>query len=311
MLIEERILRLLNEAKYDGILQSEIVERLSVSKSRVSEILNHLESKGEIVRKIETGKSYRVWISKYYPFGEFIRIGILKSTEYSPLISSLDADFVIYENAIDLTRDLILEKIDVAASPLITQIMFGIMMKNIRIFNVIAENGSGIVFGKKKNKIFGTTEMSAMEVNLKAVKRKFNIKAFRYYTSPEKMVEDLRKIEGVAIWEPYISMIERNKVYFNEIIGDYPCCTIAANDIALKCKRDKIEELLNKIQRKRGGFDSKKISDILGFDEEVIKKSVKSYNFNPDYSIDEILKYLKKGGIEMSRESLIKIFENL
>ncbi len=309
MLIEERLLRLLKDAKYDGILQSEIVKALGVSKSRVSEILSYLEKKGVIVRKIEIGKSYRVWLSRYYPFGELIRVGILKSTEYAAIISSVSYDVLIYDNAIDLTRDLVLEKVDVAASPLVTQVMFGIMMKNLKIFNVIAENGSGVVFGDKKNGIFGTTEMSAMEMNLKAVRDRLDVRCFRYFASPEKMIANLKGVEGIAIWEPFISMIKRDKIYFDEIIGNYPCCTIAANKNALKSKKEQVEEVVRDVQK--GKIDVKRTSEILAFDKEIVENSVKSYNFNPDYSVNEILSYLRRGGIEISKESLINIFEYL
>lgn len=305
-MLEEKIMKLLRDVKYDGILQSEIVKNLRASKSRVSEILKVLEEKGIVSRKIELGKSYRVWLSRYYPYGDRLRVGILKSTEYSVLISSTDAEFIVYDNAIDLTRDLIMNRVDVAASPLITQILFGIMMKNIRIFNVVAENGSGIVFGQGKG-VYGTTEMSAMEINLKAVRDVIPIKRIEYYTSPERMVENLSRLEGIAIWEPYISIAGGEKIYFKEIIGDTPCCTIAVNEIAIRNKEDSINDLLEK----KRGIDFKKVSEILGFEEELVRRSVKSYNFNPDYSLEEIRRHLKRGGIDLSRESLIKLFENL
>uniref|UniRef100_A0A7C4W4E3 Uncharacterized protein n=1 Tax=Geoglobus ahangari TaxID=113653 RepID=A0A7C4W4E3_9EURY len=307
-MLEDKILKLLEDVKYEGILQGEIVKKLRASKSRVSEILKILENQGVIVRNVEVGKSYRVWLARYYPYGDRLRLGILKSTEYSMVISAVDADFIVYENAIDLTRDLIMNRVDVAASPLITQVLFGIMMKNIRIFDVVAENGSGIVFGEGKG-LFGTSEMSAMEINLKAVRNEIPIRQIEYYSSPEKMIENLSRLEGIAIWEPYISMIENEKIYFKEIIGDTPCCTIAANEIAIKKKDDKINELLDKLKKCR--IDFKKVSNILGFNEKLVRDSVKSYNFNPDYSLDEVVKYLKRGGIDLSRESLVKLFENL
>ncbi len=307
-MLEDKILKLLEDVKYEGILQSEIVKKLKASKSRVSEILKILEDYGVIMRNIEVGKSYRVWLTRYYPHGDRLRIGILKSTEYSVVISAVDADFIVYENAIDLTRDLIMNRVDLAVSPLVTQVLFGIMMKNIRIFDVVAENGSGIVFGEG-NGSFGTTEMSAMEINLKAVRDKISIRQIEYYSSPEKMIEDLSRLEGIAIWEPYISMVENEKIYFRDIIGDTPCCTIAANEIAIKKKEEGINELLDKLKKCK--IDFKKVSNTLGFNEKLIKNSVRNYNFNPDYSLGEILRHLKRGGIDLSRESLVKLFENL
>ena len=306
-MLAEKILKILEDVKYDGILQSEIVRKLNASKSRVSEVLKAFEDMGVIVRRIEAGKSYRVWLSRYYPHGERLRVGILKSTEYSVVISSLDADFIVYDNAIDLTRDLIMNRVDAAVSPLVTQVLFGIMMKNIKILNVVAENGSGIVFGGERNGVFGSTEMSAMEINLKAVRDRIRIRRIVYYDSPERMVGDLGRLEGIAIWEPYITMAEGEKVYFNEIIGDVPCCTIAVHENAVKEKG----EAIDKLREVRGRIDCRKVSSVLGFDEKLVKNSVKSYRFNPDYSLDEILRHLRRGGIDLSRESLAKLFENL
>lgn len=306
-MLEKKILEILEERKFEGILQSELVRVLNASKSRVSEVLKSLEERGTIVRRKEAGRNLRIWLSEYSK--SKVKIGILRASEYSKLISSGDFSFIVYENAIDLTRDLALGRIEFGASPLVTQIMFAVMMKNIRILCVVAENGSGVVFGDERNGIFATTEMSAMEMNLRATREEMGVKSFRYCDSPECLLYSIAEVEGIAIWEPYFSWIDRDKVPFNEIGDDFPCCTLAVNQNFLSENREDVETLVRNI--KGASIDFEKVSGVLGFDVRLIERSVRSYNFSPEYTVREIEEYLKKGGVEISRESLSGVFEYL
>ena len=306
-MLEEKIIEVLEDRKFEGILQSELAKMLKASKSRVSEILKNLESDGEIVRKREVGKNYRVWLTKYSEGA--VKIGILRAVEYAKLISSGNYSFIVYKNAIDLTRDLALGRIDICASPLITQVLFGIMMKNIRIFGVIAENGSGVVFGEEKNGIFATTEMSAMEMNLRVVRERLGVQAFRYCDSPECLLSSLSKAEGIAIWEPYFSSIKRDKIPFKELIGDFPCCTLAINTSFFEKRKEEAENILKNV--KRAEIDTDAVSRVLNFTRSEIENSIKSYKFNPDYSIEDILNYLRRAGIGITMESISHIFKEI
>ncbi len=306
-MLEKRILGVLEERKFEGILQSELVKVLNASKSRVSEVLKELEDRGIVVRKKEAGKNLRIWLSRYSK--DRIKVGILRASEYARLISSGDFSFIVYGNAIDLTRDLALGRIEFGASPLITQVMFGIMMKNIRVLGVVAENGSGVVFGDERNGVFATTEMSAMEMNLRATRERLGVSSFRYCDGPECLINSLADVEGVAIWEPYFTTADREKIPFSEIVGDFPCCTLAVNMNFMEENESAASQILKGMRSSR--IDAEKVAGVLGFDERVIRESVKSYRFAPDYSVEEIERYLKRSGVEISRESLSSVFEYL
>ena len=306
-MLEKKVLEILERRGFEGILQSELVRELNASKSRVSEVLKSLEEKGTVVRRREAGKNLRIWLSKYSK--DRVKIGILRATEYAKLISSGDFSFIVYGNAIDLTRDLALGRIEFGASPLVTQIMFGVMMKNIRILGVVAENGSGVVFCDEKNGVFATTEMSAMEINLRVTRERLGVRSFRYCDSPECLLSSVESVEGIAIWEPYFSRIEREKVPFSEIGGDFPCCTLAANQNFLRENEDVAEKIVRDMKAVAIDFD--RVSEVLGFDKREIEESVGSYRFSPDYSLREIRDYLKRGGVEISKESLSGVFEYL
>ncbi len=305
-MLEDRILRILEERKFDGILQSDLPKILNASKSRISELLSDLEKQGIIIRKKEAGKNLKVWLKEYSEGST--KIGVLKAVEYAKLISSGDYTFIIYSNAIDLTRDLALGKIDIGASPLVTQVMFGVMMKTIAIKTVVAENGSGIVFGDATNKIFATTEMSAMEMNLRAVRDKLGIKGFMYCQSPDCLISSLPEVEGIAIWEPYFTSIKRDKISFKELEGNYPCCTLGFNKNYLQKNEEFVKMFLRDFEKAE--VDVEKVSVLFGFDETDVKKSLKSYKFNPSYEFEDLVEYMKRGGIEISTESLSSVFQD-
>ncbi len=306
MMLEDRILRLLEERKFDGILQAELPELLNASKSRISEVLTNLELEGIVVRKKEAGKNLKVWLKEYSEGST--KVGILKAVEYAKLVSSGEYSFIIYRNAIDLTRDLALGKIDIGASPLATQILFGVMMKTIKVRCVVAENGSGVVFGDSDNGIFATTEMSAMEMNLRAVRDRFDIKSFRYCQSPECLISSLSEVEGVAIWEPYFSSLDREKTPFRELEGDYPCCTLAFNTEYLRKNPDESEKFIEDFESAE--INVEKISSLFEFSEKDVRRSLRSYRFNPRYELNDIIEYMRRGGIEISYESLSAVFQD-
>ncbi len=305
-MLEDRIIRLLEERRFDGILQAELPELLNASKSRISEVLTNLELEGVIVRKKEAGKNLKVWLKEYSEGST--KVGVLKAVEYAKLVSSGEYSFIIYRNAIDLTRDLALGKIDIGASPLATQILFGVMMKTIKIRCVVAENGSGVVFGESDNGIFATTEMSAMEMNLRAVRDRFIIRGFRYCQSPECLISSLSEVEGIAIWEPYFSSLDREKIPFRELEGDYPCCTLAFNTEYLRRNSEASEKFVQDFERAE--INVKKVASLFKFEENDVRKSLRSYRFNPEYELADIAEYMKRGGIEISTESLSAVFQD-
>ncbi|MBE8538965.1 DUF7343 domain-containing protein [Geoglobus acetivorans] len=303
-MFEEMVVEILKGRKFDGALQTELVEITGASKSRISEILTKLEKEGRIVRKKETGKNYRVWLREYSE--SRIKVGILRATEYVKLISAGDYEFIVYSNALELTRDLALGRIEFAASPIITQVMLGITMKSFKIAGIVAENGSGVVFGDKTNGVFATTEMSAMEMNLRAIRNRLGVREFKYCDSAECLVSSLESVNGSAIWEPYFTIAERHKIPFSEMAGDFPCCSLAVNLSFLKESEEDVEMFIRNTRKVVSNYE--KASRVLGFDEDVVKKTVKSYKFNPDYSVEEICRIIGKSGFEISKKSLESVF---
>ncbi len=317
MSAEERILKLLKDRKEEGILQSEIVSELGLSKSTVSEILRRLEEEGVVVRERVAGKSMRVWLSEYSPkpVRGLIRVGVLRASEYPHVLlacEDLGARVKVFESAIDLTRALAFGSIDVGVSPFVTQTLFALTLRSIRIHRIVAYNGSGVVMKEdiKRCKRFATSELSAMESNLKLFLERLGILdvEFKYFSSPETMIDRFRKCEfdAMAIWEPYFTMMDYYKIEFREVIGDFPCCSLASN-VQFQ-DRGLLESFLNKLEGYAKDFDRRKgariVARVMGFDEDIVLKSFDSYCFSADPCDFE---FLENYGLKLTDEIVRKI----
>ncbi len=301
----EKIKQVLEGAGEEGVLQSEIPALTGLSKSTVSETLSILEEEKEIVRKKVSGKSYRVWLVKYYPepVEGVARVGILRASEYPRVVRAskkLNAHVRVYGSSIELTKDLVRGIVDIAASPFITQAFFGILMKNITIVRKVAMNGGGLVFSGVESDYWGCSEFSAMERNLR---KYFELKGegkIRYFRSPESMIKSLGELKAIAIWEPYFTMLEGKKELFSEQLGDYLCCTLAVNNSFAEQNSDLLESFLTEFDRARvGKKDGEALAELIGFPAEIIVKSFESYDFYPEQEFKrEELKELRFGGLE-------------
>jgi predicted transcriptional regulator len=302
MRAEERILSLLEASKNRGELQSEIARKLNLSKSTVSEILSALEEKKAVIRAEISPKSYRVWLTKYYPqpIPGVMRIGILKASEYVRVVSAgrkVGAIFRIYRNGIEATKDLVHGVVDVVASPLITQAFFGVLMKNIKIFRAVAMNGSGVAFSVGKG--FGCSEFSTMERILRKFMKARGIdERIKFFDSPEDMISELPNLYGIAIWEPYLSMLGSVE-HFDTVLGDFVCCSLAVNEDFLEINKDLFDKFLEKYDNSSPKEGVEPLAELTGFSKDLIARSLSSYEF--DVGFEEVKKdigELRFGGIE-------------
>jgi predicted transcriptional regulator len=305
---ESKIVHLLKSRREEGILQSEIHVELNLSKSTVSEIISKLEEERVAVRKKVTSKSYRVWLAEFSPkpVEGIVRIGILRASEYPKVVKTaekLNYYVRVFESGIELTKSLVSGYVDIAASPLVTQAFFGVLMKNIRIFRIVAMNGSGVVLSNPESDCFGCSEFSTMERNLR---RYLQIKGFkaniRYFKSAEDMVKNLREVRGVAIWEPYLTMLsEYKREMFSEVFGDFVCCTLATNNEFVELNSEEFGRFIDEYDSSRVvKTDAERLSQIIRFDKKVVEKSFSNYIFDVEQRDDLIereLEFLKLGSL--------------
>lgn len=292
---KERVISILKEK--GSLPQSELLRLSGLSKSRLSEILSELEKEGIISRRRILGKNLEVSLSPT----RFLRLGIIRAAEYPfimPFIKKMeDMGYIIsvkiYENGIDLTRDLVTGRIDLGFSPVITQLIFSTIFGNIKIIAGGAKGGGGIV-GKACNKI-ASTVMSSMEIwAFNEVKDAEIIPS----NSPDEMINYLERgiVNGIAIWEPYLSILEK-RGYKTHRFAPLHCCTLAVRGNLDYEKIKRIyEEAFSWFKLSMDRWISS-YSNLLNVDYNILKEASKNYEFDEYLDLKEFKNRLKSLGV--------------
>jgi predicted transcriptional regulator len=282
-------------SKNSSLLQTDLVKLSGMSKSRVSEILSELEKEGIISRKVIAGKSLEVFLKS-----KVIKIGIIKAAEYPFIIPfykklkdiGYSPNIIIYNNGIDVTRDLALGKIDIGFSPVISQIIFSKVF-DIKIIAGGAKGGAGIV-GESCE--IGSTVLSSMETWTMADFKDARIVPFN---SPEDLISNFqeKKIKSIAIWEPYLSILKDQGNKISHVFEPVHCCTMA-----IKSSLDE-EKIKNLYESSFSQFLESKdrwipeYANLIGEDYVVMSKAINNYEFDSYLDLNEVYKYLKKSNI--------------
>ncbi len=333
--VKDKILNLLRDRGSEGILQGEISKILRCSRSTISEILTEMLKSGKIVRKSIGGKIYRIWLLDYAPFPvkKLIRIGILRATEYPHVLltvkdlkkANVNIKLKIFDNALEATNALAVGYLDIAYTPLITQVLYALLLRSIKIFAGCGFNGSGLVV-KNENfleLVYGCSELSTMEMNLKLFLKTRNIDPsqveIRYFNNPERMVESFTndEISALSIWEPYLSLFRgKFKVYnFENTFGKFPCCTLAANTRFIKTNQDLFKKFLKKYCENTDELSRRKdeaiklTAEVLGFPHTLVNLSFGRFLYDYRLNQDDIVETLKKFGMFLTKQSLSEILE--
>ncbi len=290
-MVKEKVLKILEERKSEGIVQSELLKLLKVSKSYLSEILSELEYSDKIIRK-RIKKDYVIYLRNYYkdePEKDYIKIGFIKALEYFyliPIIEKLRNRYRIliktFDNGIEVLKGLINNIIDVALAPLPTVLIFNIIYKNmLKILPYGSIGGSHLIlrrsiesYDKTGEVKFGTTPLSSMEQFLIRILENFglNLDNVRivYYTSADKMVKDFNKkyLDGISIWMPYSMDLKNVFEYEYSKIFEIPCCIFVTRSTINEKTRENLIEILNELN----------INNLMKNRKEILMKFIKLSN---------------------------------
>ncbi|EWG07764.1 MAG: marR family transcriptional regulator [Candidatus Aramenus sulfurataquae] len=289
---KDLLLRIL--AERGSLPQSELVRLSGLSKSRVSEILSELEREGLIDKRVLAGKNLEISLKRS------IRIGIIRAAEYPfviPFYKKLKENgfipkLVVYENGVELTKDLALGKIEIGFSPVVTQLIFSKAFP-IKIVAGGAKGGAGVVGEGCK---VGSTVLSSMEVWTLSEIKNAQIVPFN---SPEEMIRALRegKVGSIAIWEPFFSTLRANGFKVSHVFEPIHCCTMGVREGVddEKIKRIYEESFTWFLESKDRWIPD--YANLLGEDYNVMAKAVQSYTFDSYLDLREVERNLKKSGI--------------
>ncbi|BBG23927.1 DUF7343 domain-containing protein [Sulfuracidifex tepidarius] len=259
--------------------QSRLKEITGLSKSRLSEILSELEKEGEISREKIIGRNLSVSLRNS------LRIGIINAAEYPFIIpfykkvkeKGYNPKLEVYSDGVSLTKDLVLGKLEVVMSPLVTQIFFNRIFGNITILSGGAKGGGGIV-GENCGKV-GSTFISSMEAWTLEYCKEADIVHMR---SPTELIEklDRKEVDAVAIWEPYLTLLKSRGIKVNYFEHEH-CCTLAIRKDVTKAEEIKriYEESFSEFLSSKERWISD-YSNFLNFDHNVLSDAVKTYEFD-------------------------------
>jgi predicted transcriptional regulator len=114
------------------------------------------------------------------------------------------------------------------------------------------------------------------------------------------MVANLVELRGIAIWEPYVTILSDREVeMFSDVLGDYVCCTLAANKDFLRVNQDLFEEFLDSFDS--GRKNVRKLAQLIEMDYRTVKKSISSYILDVEQRkefAERELEFLRLGGVE-------------
>lgn len=326
--IIQKILDILSKNP-EGIQQSQLPNLLNISKSYLSIILKDLEKQG-LVQRIKIGTTYIVKPLQIYhkPSGRILRMGIVWSSEYlflgyfvKMVKDSMDIEIEvnIYPNAIQTITEMIKGNIDIALSPLITELYGYILSRNIIIAGGGASGGSYIyeISGSRKNVIV-SSNVSTMDLcRYIAIKRRvIDVSDTNYFYSPSEAISIVKRglAKYAVVWHPlslYIEMLGARKVLeCGDLEEIYHCCTLA---ISKSLGFEIIERLssIYKISIERFLADPTRFLEWYSLktniDVSLLRKAVNLYRYNPEIDKRSLSLLLDTLSIEIpSRNEIMK-----
>ncbi|MCL5782310.1 MAG: hypothetical protein M1476_00120 [Candidatus Thermoplasmatota archaeon] len=331
--VRHQIIKILKKARSEGIPQKELELNLGISKSYCSELLSELEQNNLIIRDREAGLNKRIYHAQYYPapLQGFIRVGLLRSSEYVLFISSVievfkesqkQINFRFYNSTFEITEDLVNGSLDLIAAPTATLVLSAVTRNNIRVLSGVASGGSGILKSKnQENDSILTTETSSMAFMVRQVLLHKEAGSIEPFGDPRKAVKRFlaENYSMIAIWEPFYSELRRMEpvtplLEYNDFFRDFPCCSLAANSKFLELNSGIMQRFLTSYGNKDALDEQTSSSDkqsvrlvasATGISPERVMESLKNYNF----TVRKIKKsVLLDFGMTLTTRQIQKIF---
>lgn len=325
----------LERRKWDGILQSEVYPLLGFSRSHVSETLSDLESEGTVMRRREGKSAFRLWLRSYFPgyVPGHIRVGILRSSEYIPFLSSLkrtadssgsSLEILPFDNALDLISHLHHFVIDIALAPTFTHVLFSLTSRREKIVCSVATGGSAVVYsGRSNDDVLASSESSTMSLISRKIIEEEGLR-FRFFEEPGSARDCF--LEGdyryLTIWEPYLSdLSSRAGMHVVEGAGSNtftdPCCSAGVSESFLAGDGELVRrigqdysDILLDLNDVSMDFGLSSISEVTGYTEKYLKKTLSSYHFSNRLDIEKLGLYMINVGIPVSTERLKDMLMN-
>ena len=253
---EREILEILRQT--GEAYQSEVVKATGFSRSTVSETVSQL-MKRRLVRRVAVGKNWKLYSEEEKGAGNrprtdrrgnVLRLGFTRAAEYPFLVpfrralrdAGIGIEFKVYNNGIEVAKDLSRFRIDLGVAPALTLFLFYSSEAPIRIIAPAGSGGASVILSNRGASVSATagavtcTKISTMELMMRSAVRSSAIPDapnIVYASGPDQMQRMIASgAVGVGcIWEPYATMLEaggaRRLIRYSDM-GDHVCCALAA-----------------------------------------------------------------------------------
>ncbi|MHB8568140.1 MAG: DUF7343 domain-containing protein [Nitrososphaerales archaeon] len=316
--------------------QTSIVELSGFSRSRVSEIVSKLERNG-LVSRFPLGKNFKVVLGASRGNNESrvrITLGFTRSAEYDflPVFSKIarqnlgkKIEYRIYENGIEVVRDLASQRIDLGIAPLLTLFESFSLGSPFRIIAPAGAGGSSLIerrykSEKKEDLHVATTKLSTMELFVRTSMKQGILtpnSSVRYASSSSEIIRELfsRRVDVASIWEPYATMImSKNGEKFARIaryaeMSEHICCALAAgNHIEERLVRRIAKSFIESVNifetTPEQAFAA--YSALTGFDQGMLRKVSQEYNHPLELDTKLIADQFQRAGITVPLPSTVQ-----
>lgn len=318
--VERAVIDILRSSAGEGTFQSDLVRQTGYSKSRVSEVLASLEA-NDLISRSYLGKNCKIIPSSglinesklKIRTGNFgrqhgerkrLKLGMIRASEYPFIIAfekllreeyEVQLEPIVYENGLNLSRDLSQFKIDLGIAPVITHFVFFSTGSPIKMLAPAGSGGASIFVRKTRtdrryNLRVATTKLSTMELMLRSSIKRREISGHssaRYYQSPRRMIDSLLsgEVDAACVWEPYGTQLMRNRnvrrlARYEDEDGNNVCCALAAGN---HLEPDFLERITGTFQESIDAFNRNPeeyypaYSKLMRFDEKVTRVSAGEY----------------------------------
>ncbi len=306
----------------EGVPQSNIHKALRISKGRTSEVLRELESYG-LVHRIKIGNQYMV-VPPTKTFkhagGKALKLGLVWSSEYpfiTPFVKLMKKNYgyevfvKVFPNALAATRSLITGEVDLALTPLITQLFTYALTKSIKVIGGGASGGSSIMLNQHAQEdVVLCSELSTMDLcrTLAIKKCIIDVSEVRYFSNPISEINTYTAKHGsrfVIVWHPITEYLKdrgfKTLMQCSELGIPY-CCTLASSSSIEEDLRSKVSqsykealELFSKDPHKWVEW----YSALVGINADLVSRGIKEYEIKHYLDVKSISKMIADAGIEM------------
>ena len=281
--------------------QYDLQKRFRISKSYLSDILSRLEKEGRISRAAGDGNTKKVKAADTDLDGGFFTIGLLKSSEYIPLVAAMRSitstnrhlKIRFYSRIEDIFTDMDSGSIDGCCSPLVSAITNFMVRRSFRILFGISSGGSSILYNRDST---GPGILTSENSSMSMLSAKFSDSELKHLISFSDPSEGIKRfLNGdcmyISIWEPYSTILKqkgyREILDYESALGKQPCCVLAFSNrflgtIDSATARSLQEKYLESNYMKNNlGQEIMRFSRSLGIQTDLVRKSLESYEFGP------------------------------